>query len=157
MVCKWCGKETKATDGFCEHCEGYVGKTGTEAPKSVNVVSQQKTNNEKRLKICKSCFSQIEENKIYCPVCGKMADTFSLPTTGIVKKDGSSILGFFLGLFLGVLGLVIPLYLDQSETKSGAVCGFIISCIINGIVLFFSWMYIGNLLNNISGLLGYYF
>ena len=45
--------------------------------------------------------------------------------------EGSYWAGFALGFFLGLIGLIIAIAIDKSETKRGAVTGFIISIVIS--------------------------
>lgn len=130
MICKYCGKETQTNDGFCEHCEAYVGNPNATPAKPAPA-----------LKICKSCFSKIDKNHFYCPVCGKIADTAPAPQTSSTystsnsnESEGSFWLGFLLGFVLGVIGIIIALCLNQSETKRGAIKGLVVSLII-GVVL----------------------
>ena len=46
-------------------------------------------------------------------------------------EEGSYWAGFALGFFLGLIGLIIAIAIDKSETKRGAVTGFIISIVIS--------------------------
>lgn len=50
------------------------------------------------------------------------------------KNEGNYGGGFILGFLVGLIGLVIALCLDQSETKRGAVHGFIVSIVVSTIL-----------------------
>lgn len=134
MICKYCGKEIQATDGFCEHCDAYLGKPNA-----------TKTKPMPALKRCRSCLSIIEKSCFCCPVCGKIADTAPVPKKSN-EDEGSFWLGFILSCTLGIIGIIIALCLNQSETKRGAIKGFVVSLIIGVVLgLFFSCTLLGAL------------
>ena len=79
MNCPYCGKEILATDGFCEHCDAYIGaqtrKVNGETPSvsSAPVAPKPQTPRLKAGEIrCGNCRQIISKSAILCPHCGKM-------------------------------------------------------------------------------------
>lgn len=127
MFCKYCGKEVQSTDGFCEHCESYLG---SDAPAKTTIdPTPQPT------KTCMACGRQIPKEKFYCPICGQMANMPSKPTSSSsTSTQGSFGVGFLFGFLFSLLGILIAVLVGQSETKRGAYAGFLVQAVI-GIIL----------------------
>ena len=110
-------------------------------------------------RICKECGNTIsyteDDEYIVCPECGRKTKNphyvtfeedvdFEEPRERIVyvhdqpkeKKDkGSYGVGFLLGFFLGLIGLIIAIAMDQEETKRGALHAFIIGLVLGGLAV----------------------
>ena len=116
ITCPFCGKEVKSRDGFCEHCEGFIGK------------KKEPTQNKeikKQTKICLSCKNEIDKNAFYCPICKKISgigriNNIPTPTkrpitnpTSTKNNDDNTYLmnynvaRFLLTFFLGWIGSVV--------------------------------------------------
>lgn len=140
IVCPHCGKKTNTNDKFCEHCDGYLGKSGEN--KNTSPKTTQSTNHETAgpKKTCMACGRQIPKDAFFCPICKKMSNTAPAPaytnhssTSHIV--EGSYGAGFALGFLLGLIGLIIGIALDKSETKRGALHGFLTELVISIILV----------------------
>ena len=123
IVCPHCGKMTQPKK-FCPYCGGNL--TDKEDAKKVMQPEIPK-------KTCMACGSQIPKDAFYCPICRKISATSTTPTVSH-RDEGSYFSGLLLGLFCGLLGLIIGISLEKSETKRGAIDGFWIQFAI-GIVL----------------------
>ena len=44
----------------------------------------------------------------------------------MVEDNGSMLIGFLVGFFLGCIGLVAALVMGKADTKKGAVIGFLV-------------------------------
>ena len=91
---------------------------------------------------CPKCGEQIDDEAVVCPKCGC--------ETGVKTKknstDGESKTGagFLMGLFLGIIGLIIGICIYPSESKERKtfVDGWITSFIISIIIGVFIWVII---------------
>lgn len=96
---------------------------------------------------CLKCNGTFEEKETYCPFCGaKMSYTeppsyaraitaqsnYNKPKYRIDR--GSYRAGFALGFILGVVGLLIAICLDKSETKRGAAHGLITEIVVAAVI-----------------------
>ena len=107
MNCPYCDKEVLATDGFCEHCDGYIGaqtrKTNGEQA-TPPVVSTPKTPPLRANEIrCGNCKQVIPKSSILCPHCGKMPNLESVsPVVNGNRMEGFK--GALFGVIIGELG-----------------------------------------------------
>lgn len=127
-TCPFCGKEVNDTDQFCKHCDAYL-KAKVEDDETKNDTNPPKKTEVK--KTCRSCLKLIPKSVAYCPYCGKRPDvnpaSYSKPTS----TGGSYWVGFLLGLFLGIIGLLIAYFKKEDETLRGAIHSFIVSLIVS--------------------------
>ena len=135
IVCPHCGKKTNANDKFCEHCDGYLSKKNEGEEKD----SSNPVQAEIPKKMCMACGRQIPKDAFFCPICKKMSNTPPTPAYTYHSStsqllEGSYGAGFALGFLLGLIGLIIGIALDKSETKRGAIHGFIVQLVI-GVIL----------------------
>ena len=108
---------------------------------------------------CPHCYKDYTGSPKFCPHCGGSLNAKStattppvpptLPTT-IVKIDNPEPprdyededrfywIGWIIGLFLGAVGLVFALFHKSSETRRGALTGFIVGIIFAAITIFTS-------------------
>ncbi len=104
------------------------------------------------MKECIKCHTMCEDNEKFCHNCGnqfievvnnnvRYTDLNDYPNHNRqpeIKKhsEGSLVGGFCLGFLLGIIGLLIALLANNfgSNTKKGAIFGFIIQMIL-GIIL----------------------
>ena len=135
VICPFCGKETPKEEMFCKHCEGYLGNLNHIKNEQTSSPKAAKTQKVTETKVCQSCRNVIPKNSIYCPICKKMADT--QPVQYSNSSQGSYGAGWALGFFLGLIGLIIGLCIDKSETKRGAIAGFIVAVVLSFIVTIF--------------------
>ena len=87
---------------------------------------------------CKTCGNKINSKAVVCPHCG--CATGYKETHGESKKG----MGFWLGMFLGVIGLIIGICLYESGTKerktfikgwtAGFVTTIVAACVIYGAI-----------------------
>ncbi len=122
MFCQYCGKEIKSTDGFCEHCDAYVGKPETTTP----TPTTSATTATPETKMCMACGRNIPKSSFYCPKCGKMANMPLSQQTSTNTTPASYGAGFLMGLGMGLMGIVIAHAIDRGETKLGAIHGCIL-------------------------------
>ena len=86
---------------------------------------------------CKNCGNEVNKNAVVCPCCG-----CSVQSDGTSKKG----LGFVLGFFLGLIGLIIGLcmYDSTSVERKTFMKGWLISFIISialsviGVIIYFA-------------------
>lgn len=112
MNCPYCGKEVLATDGFCEHCDGYIGaqtrKVNGETPSAPvpPVPPKPQTPPLKAGEIrCGNCKQVIPKSSILCPHCGKMPNLESVaPITNGNRMEGFK--GALWGVIIGNLSAV---------------------------------------------------
>lgn len=72
------------------------------------------------MKYCVHCGAQVEDEAVVCIHCGCPCDT--------KKKEKSlrgTTLGVLLGIFAGVIGLVLCIILGDEKCKNGAIKAFI--------------------------------
>ena len=140
ILCPFCGKEVKNTDGFCEHCDAYLHSSNSSSKSTKKQCNNCKSyipkssafcpncgknpNMPANSKKCISCGCYIPKSSYFCPNCGKNPNTpstssYSTPSYGTFWG------GFFLTFFLGLLGLIFAFCFGQEETKRGAKHGFI--------------------------------
>lgn len=68
------------------------------------------------------------------PSVSRPANTQNTVRRVYYANEGSTVGGFCLGFFLGLLGLIIALVTKEDRTKSGAVAGFIVYILIAVVV-----------------------
>ena len=85
---------------------------------------------------CKNCGSEINSNAVACPKCG-CSTGIKIKENGGESKKG---MGVALGLFLGLIGLIIGVCLyesDSFERKTfikGWTIGFVITIVVSAII-----------------------
>lgn len=79
---------------------------------------------------CKTCGKEIHDNAVICPNCGCATNNKPVnQTSGESKKT----MGILLGLFLGLIGLIIGIAMFPNETEEratflkGWTIGFVIT------------------------------
>ena len=83
---------------------------------------------------CKTCGNKINSNAVVCPHCGC--------STGVKKSSGESKkgMGVALGLFMGLIGLIIGVCLYESDSLErktfikGWTIGFVITIVVSAII-----------------------
>ena len=105
MTCPFCGKEVKSEDGFCEHCEGYIGNVqGYQRKEVVKQVEKKAPPKKEETKTCGACRQTIPKSSVFCPKCGRLSSVDS-PYYGF-SMNGMAIAGFVLSFFIPILGLI---------------------------------------------------
>ncbi|MBR3864881.1 MAG: zinc ribbon domain-containing protein [Clostridia bacterium] len=98
---------------------------------------------------CQNCGQEVNDNAVVCVHCGCSVKTEE--TKSVTTANGISIntVGVLLGLFLGLIGLVIGILLYKDDAKQvfikGWVKGFVIGIVASvllGIVSSCSWFLI---------------
>jgi|GEM_PF-1698093 len=120
-----CGQLNDKADNFCQQCK-------QKKPEQTFPSKPQST-----LINCPACGNQVSREAFSCPKCGhpikqqekvfQPTQTYQPPTN---SDEGSYGGGWALGLLLGIIGLIIALVGSKSETKRGALHGFILQAII---------------------------
>lgn len=104
---------------------------------------------------CKKCGKEIDDGVTFCKYCGCDIDNSNSKTvynTGSTQSSKKTT-GILLGLFLGIIGLIIGicLYPNESEERktfiSGWVRGFVIGIIISVVIGFGCGVIIGLMLS----------
>ena len=97
-----------------------------------------------KMKYCSKCGAQCEDNEKFCHNCGsslEVGQNYNNYNNNNYNNeqqpvsDGTLVGGFALGFFLALIGLVIALVACKKQTKTGAIVGFVLTVIINLIVL----------------------
>ncbi len=93
---------------------------------------------------CKYCNQETQASNGFCEYCGSylgkpVSSTPKAPNYSAnyppYINTGSFAGGFLMGLFFGIIGLIIGLCINQSETKRGAINGFVTGLLISGLIL----------------------
>ena len=136
MNCPYCGKEVTATDGFCEHCDAYLGKkSGTAKAKAGTKVVVKA--GESTI-ACKNCGKIVPENSFYCPYCHKIAKSSDY-NAGTASAGGVSVLGIaafilaFVQPLIGLLLAILSIVAGKNTAKEGqefGMLGLIISIVL---------------------------
>ena len=105
MTCPFCGKEVKSEDGFCEHCEGYIGNVqGYQRKVVVKQVEKKAPPKKEETKSCGACRQTIPKSSVYCPKCGRLSSVDS--SYYGFNTNGTAIAGFILSFLIPILGLI---------------------------------------------------
>lgn len=103
---------------------------------------------------CPECKKNISTTVDTCPHCGYklsaedkiLAETVDpnrssvdnytssyqyQPINNRYYDSGSTGIGFILGFFLGIIGLIIALCLDKPDTRTGAAIGFVVELLLS--------------------------
>ena len=98
---------------------------------------------------CRNCGKEVNENAVVCIHCGCSIEQKKLQTKNVESKKT---LGVVLGLFLGLIGLIIGVCCYQSDSyeretfMKGWVKGFVISIIIAVVIGVFYGILLSSLL-----------
>ena len=143
MICPFCGKEVKSEDGFCEHCEGYVGNVqGYQRKEVVKTVEKKAPPKKIETKVCGACRQTIPKSSVFCPKCGRLSSVDS-PYYGF-SMNGMAIAGFVLSFLIPILGLIFGIIgkkrVDECHSGHGlsvaAIAISIVSIVLNILLLF---------------------
>jgi len=91
---------------------------------------------------CSKCGAEINDEAVVCVKCGCSVVPAYKTSAEIDNPDGSFGIGFILGFFGGLIGLILALCvesLQRPKTKSGAITGF---CITAGISIISTIVYV---------------
>ena len=91
---------------------------------------------------CSNCGHVFEGQQPYCSQCGHRMTYSSVEeskpayiaenNSNSVPRTGNYALGFVLGFFLGLIGLIIAIVMNEDETKRGGIVGFLVSIVLGG-------------------------
>lgn len=90
---------------------------------------------------CPECNHEVSDSAEICPNCGYRIKKYSSTivnnqqsTPHYYQDVGSYGGGWALGFFLGLIGLIIGIAIDKSETKRGAIHGFLVELVLGSII-----------------------
>jgi len=101
------------------------------------------------MKTCSRCGCSCDDNEKFCHNCGNefvtgqpynnmnnnpYGNPYGNPNGAQPVDNGTLVGGFALGFLLGLIGLIIALVVGKSDTKKGAIWGFVIQAIL-GVIL----------------------
>ncbi|MCF0237764.1 MAG: zinc-ribbon domain-containing protein [Sphaerochaetaceae bacterium] len=87
---------------------------------------------------CRKCGAQIDDEAVFCPKCGVLQQAVKQDISYSVSYNnqdrGSFWGGFFLTMFVPVLGLIIALIMGKPDTTKGAVRCIILELILSALL-----------------------
>jgi hypothetical protein len=153
MICAYCGKKTKGTDGYCEHCFGYIRKCEkTPAPQAVQPAPAP-------TKICGVCGNTVAADSKYCPHChaeiGWTSPSVPHTEQNEPKKNGIAIAAIICSFLFPLLGFIFGIVgASRAKTlgkgKGLSIAAILLSLVISvayvGAAVYFFWPYVSALL-----------
>ncbi len=129
MICPYCKKEMQATDGFCEHCDAYVGNLGKAKPAEKQVIAVKKEEPRRTLRpgeqYCSKCGYPVDRLALSCPHCNSnmrpIAHVSSTDNNYYRRTTNSYALPALICAFLiPILGLILGII---GKNKAQNECG----------------------------------
>ena len=87
------------------------------------------------MKYCQTCGAEIQDSAEICPKCGVRCAVQQSSADKSIRGKG---LGVVLGLFLGIIGIILCHFIGDEEAKKGSITGFVVTIaigIIYGIIV----------------------